>query len=719
MIMVYQLLTLVDWALIAGSLFNAIALIWLGLTVLLNAERRSWGTWIAGCGLIFGGAFFVGHTAVVGRVIGAFTNEMDFYWRTGWLVLIIAPYLWYLVMGWYSGVLRTRGAYLQMAVVSLLGLTTVLMALFIDPLPSYADLSRPPFGPADLFSLTTLVRLIYPAFAALCIVLAISSLRAPAVASDRFMGDLARQRARPWLLAVSTVLLLIVVLIGVASIWFLDRARNEIFPGLSARGITLLIGFDFLICMLIAATVVLLGQSVVAYEIFTGAALPRGELARQWRRTLILGGVYALAVGWSLSGVGIPEQPIYHLLIATVLMTIFLAVVGWRSASESAVGLARLRPFVASQNLYDRLLGPGGGATDGEPADAFHSLCGELLAARVAYLLPLGPLADMAGPPLAHPAGSPPDAGTTIAALQATSAGQLPLCMSVDPASHAGAGWAVPLRNDRGMIGLLLLGAKVDGGIYTQEEIEVARAAGERLIDARAAAEMARRLAALQRQRIAESQVLDRRTRRVLHDEVLPQIHATLLEIGGQASSDAAMQSAITNLQSAHHMISDLLHDLPPPIGQDLARLGALGALRRAIHADLGGAFDQVHWAVEAGAEVAARRLDPLGAEALYYAAREAVRNAARHGRGDTPARRLALTVRADCERDLGGRQLLTISIEDDGVGLGAAPTHPDGGHGLALHSTMLAIMGGSLSASSAPGRPTTVSIRMPLPAAN
>ena len=30
----------IDWAIMAVSLFNTILLVWLGLTVLLNAERR-------------------------------------------------------------------------------------------------------------------------------------------------------------------------------------------------------------------------------------------------------------------------------------------------------------------------------------------------------------------------------------------------------------------------------------------------------------------------------------------------------------------------------------------------------------------------------------------------------------------------------------------------------------------------------------------------------
>ena len=41
-----------DWAIMAVSLFNTILLLWLGLTVLLNAERRTWGVWLAGGGLL-------------------------------------------------------------------------------------------------------------------------------------------------------------------------------------------------------------------------------------------------------------------------------------------------------------------------------------------------------------------------------------------------------------------------------------------------------------------------------------------------------------------------------------------------------------------------------------------------------------------------------------------------------------------------------------------
>ena len=55
-------LLLLDWATLATSLSNTILLFWLGSTVLLNAERRTLGIWIAGGQLVLGGGFFFIHS---------------------------------------------------------------------------------------------------------------------------------------------------------------------------------------------------------------------------------------------------------------------------------------------------------------------------------------------------------------------------------------------------------------------------------------------------------------------------------------------------------------------------------------------------------------------------------------------------------------------------------------------------------------------------------
>ena len=56
---------ILEWATLAVSLFNTILLLWLGFTVLLNAERRNLGIWLAGGGLLLGGAFFLSHSMLL------------------------------------------------------------------------------------------------------------------------------------------------------------------------------------------------------------------------------------------------------------------------------------------------------------------------------------------------------------------------------------------------------------------------------------------------------------------------------------------------------------------------------------------------------------------------------------------------------------------------------------------------------------------------------
>ncbi|HMQ35307.1 MAG TPA: hypothetical protein PKD53_31600, partial [Chloroflexaceae bacterium] len=370
-------------------------------------------------------------------------------------------------------------------------------------------------------------------------------------------------------------------------------------------------------------------------------------------------------------------------------------------------------PFVAGQRLYEGLVGSRPPAAVEGAELPFRALCGELLGARSACLVPLGPLAALAGPPLAlGPDGAvgPAEGPAALALMAADLAAGLPapppLCLRVAPAAHGGAVWAVPLAGERGLIGLLLLGEKRDGGLYTEEEMALARGVAERLLDGLAGAEMARRLVALQRRRLAEDQVLDRRARRLLHDEVLPQLHAAILEHAGEPRLRA-------QLTAVHKQISNLLHDLPAAAGPELERHGPLGALRRAVEGELAGAFDRLSWEVAEEAEAAARRLDPLRAEALFYAAREAARNAARHGRGGEGARALALRVAAGCRATAGGPPLVEVAVEDDGVGLGGNRADEPGGAGLALHGTILAILGGGLAVESAPGR-TRVTASVP-----
>ncbi|HMA33150.1 MAG TPA: ATP-binding protein [Chloroflexia bacterium] len=694
-----------DSAILAVSLFNTILLLWLGLTVLLNAERRTWGVWLAGGGLLLGAGFFVSHSAILGYGLNSVNWRLNVWWYLGWLPVVVLPLAWYTVMLWYSGFWddprgRLRRWHRVPWALTIL-LAGAVLFFVATRLPAYTDLAR--LAPAALPSIQGLPILagLYAVYSVLCLGLSLDALRHPGPAA-RVMGDLARRRARPWMAGTAAVLLVVILLVAVAfATIVLDIGAGPLF--LTYGDMTRLIaGFDLAIESLIGLVAILLGQAIVSYEIFTGKTLPRRGLARHWRSAILLAAGYSAA---GAAGLIRGFQPTTALLLATLLMTGFYALFSWRSYAERDRYMDLLRPFVASQRLYEDLLAPAAPPAPIDASRPFQALCADLLGARTAYLLALGPLAPLVGPPLAYPAA----AAATLPAVPDLPAGLRshgPLLLPVDPARAGGACWAVPLWSERGLIGVLLLGEKRDGGLYSQEEIEIARASGERLIDTQASAALAGRLMALQRQRLADSGVLDRRARRVLHDDVLPLLHTAMLTLSGGATG-AAEELAL--LADAHRRISDLLHELPPP-APAVSRLGLVAALRQVVEDEWAGAFDGVCWRVDPAAAQAAAQIPPLTAEVLFYAAREAIRNAARYGRAGEGGRALHLQI------GVALHEALEITVEDDGVGLGTAPGAPGGsGQGLALHSTLLAVVGGTLAVSSVPDRYTRVVLSLPL----
>jgi len=704
-----------DWPSMAIALINVILSFWLGMTVLLNAERRSWGVWLTGGGLLLGAAFFISHAAILGYELNSdrWGSGLNTWWRVGWIPLLAAPFAWYALMLWYAGfwddqrpfsLPRRQQGWLLLTFFMLVGLVSWLA--LATPLPSFTQLAQFELSTTPTVGGMPVFLLIYPIYIILCVGLALDALRYPA-SSERMMGDQARRRAHPWLVATSAMLLLVSFLVAGIIIWVLLNAqRCDLVEHYISLSLTVA-WFNLIISGLIAVAIILLGQAIVSYEVFTGKTLPRREFKRHWWNAVILAIGYGFIVGGSLT---LQFRPIYSLLLTTILMILFYALLNWRSYTWRERYIQHLRPFVASQRLYEHLLAPSAAAGQAEVdvETPFGALCEKVIGANLAYLIPLGSLAPLVQP-LAYPDQSQIPAADQLE-LSASLQSPQTICAPLDPARSGGALWAIPLWSERGLIGLFLLGPKQDQGLYTQEEIEIARAAGERLIDTQASAEIAQRLMNLQRQRLAESQLLDRQSRRVLHDEVLPHLHTALLLLSGEPiSSNGASSNTMKLLTEVHHQISDLLREMPKTTLPVRNGLGLVGALQRVFSDEMPGMFDEVTWQVSPEAEERLKQLLPLTQEVLFYAAREAVRNAGQHGRARNPQRSLHLRVNIAAPNDL------MICIEDNGVGIEAAKASTGGsGQGLALHSTMLAIIGGTLEVQSVRDKYTRIILTLP-----
>jgi signal transduction histidine kinase len=717
---------LLNWALLVVSLFNTILLIWLGLMVLLNTEQRGRGLYLTGGGLLLGGLFFLSHTAILGYSTIMLIPSLDIWWQIGWIPLTCLPFAWYAIMLWYSGYWNASpadGAYPEPQAnlrrrhkpwlwgMFIMALSFLLLLTFAHPLPSAAQLLAYDLNVAPaLFGVPALLML-YPIYTVLCTGLSMDVLWLPGP-STRLQAGLARQRARPWLGAASLALFAVSLLVGGTVFWVVSLTRQPLNDGSMAIAVG---GLDLVISGLIGLAVLLVGQAVVSYEVFTGKTLPRRGLQRYWQSAILLAGGYSAAVSLAML---LDFRPITILLAATLVLAVFYALLSWRSFGERQRYMENLRPFLVSQGLYEELVrepagapgsSPGGETDQASPVyNAFRALCHSVLEARLAYLVPLGPLTALAGPPLVYPAatvGSPPTSAQLLEAGLEGVADWLPL----DPHTHSGAAWAIPLRSQAGLVGALLLGPRLGNGIYSQEDVELARLAGERLIDAQASAEIARRLMALQRQRLAESQLMDRQARRVLHDDILPQLHASILQLSSQPSSQEQAE-AVSGLVELHGKIAALLRELPISTTPEIEQLGLAEALEKLVEVEHRASFDEAEWEATPEALQGMASLPTLNSEVVYYAVREAVRNAARYGRGGRLRQPLHLRVRASWENGL------QISVTDDGVGLAGPHEHTNGGagQGLALHSTLLAVLRGTLEIHSLPEGSTTVNIFLP-----
>jgi signal transduction histidine kinase len=697
-----------DWIILAVSFTNTILLLWLGLTLLLNAERRTWGAWVAGSGLLLGGIFFISHSAILGLGAEVASKSINFWWYLGWILIVTLPLCWYMMMLWFVGFWddKTSPLYLRQRpwFILMLVLAACMLGVlgFTNLIPSYSDVAIIDLNMLPTINRSPILILIFLFYIISCISLSVDALRRPGP-TGRVMGNLARQRARPWLAATSVVQLIVSLLIAGVLFWIIQMSEQsrQLIDQISSIAI-----FDLIIESLICGAIIMLGQAIVSYEIFTGKALPRRGFLRYWRRAIILGIGYSAIVSWSVIN---QLRPIYSLLLTILLMTAFYALLSWRSYTERERYINHLRPFVTSQGLMDHLTHPHSSLSEVDIQVPFNALCRDVLGARVAYLVATGPLAPLVGSHISYPHDRPLEFPSLYDLSEKFQSPQ-PKCIQIDPGKYLGAKWAVMLWSERGQIGMLLLGEKFDGGLYTLEEIEIAQTSCERLIDNKASAEIAQRLMVLQRQRIAESQLLDQRARRVLHDEVLQKLHTAMLKlVAEQSKPNGGTSEAIELLAEVHSQISDLLREMPTTSIPEITQLGLIGALQKVVREELGVAFEEVRWEIAPKAEREAQDISPLTAEVVYFAAREAIRNAARHGRTEVVSHPLHL--RISIEWDDG----LSMKIEDDGVGLSYEPRRGENiGQGLALHSTMMAVVGGELAISSKKDEYTCVTLSLP-----
>ena len=780
---------------IAASVFSLITYLWLGLTVLLMGNRTSKVTWVGGVGLLMAALFFLCHGALVGAGVPSGASPTDFWWHLSWVPGFAAPIFWAAIGLHYAGLggaLRRWRLPLLVGVAALGGLAAMLALLSWPAIGHYGDFIRvlglslrlhgpsssqpaiPPALPALGAAFVVYVAACaFLPWASLAAVRRADPIRRPATldagdadndADGMLLWDPADawSRARRALLGASLCMIgagAVVALIGVATTLGEHNTQQAgvsaplglpVPPSPPGHVPLLLVGADLLVQLALAALGLLVGWAVVRQGVLVERRLPQSGFLSRWRGTA---GVALLLAGVVAAMAAVDPEALPDLLVLVTLVTGSYALFTWQSYGEHDRLLEQLRPFIAS-------LAPGHAgwlATDPQDVERemqalFTSLCRDVLGASHGRL------------------------SLTAGRIHRTLTYDAPIAGDFDGAARRE--WTLPVMDERGVVARLALGPRLDGAGYTSADLEIARACGQRIIDAVGEFAAAQAVASLARRRGLEAELAAALPRRVLHDDILPRLHLSMLRLealrgrvararpaavaatttrskGGAADAPLAVAegpegpegpdagaelgAVVRELGHAHHDLAALMRATPAANPRRLEH-GLVGVLRASLDGEFRGSFDSIAWDAPPGAVTAADALPAIVADLLLGAAQEAIRNAGRHARGADLHRRLHLRVSLSADE-----RWVSVAVSDDGVGLqseaaretsarhdsatpddsisgatlsavNGAPGGVAGGTrtGLLTHGALIGLVGGSLSVRSRPAAGTTVSIRVP-----
>ena len=487
-----------------------------------------------------------------------------------------------------------------------------------------------------------------------------------------------------------------------------------------------LIVLDLSVTGAVALVILLIGYSVVRHGILIERPLARRGFFEQWRGIVIVATTVAIFIALLVT---FTRSNLGGLLLITSLAAVAYALFTWSGYTAHDRYIALMGPFVRSTSLR-HWLNTDLQKTEQDLQNLFFHLCHDVLAVHFAYLtITAGTLKRSfsyrwpgeaaLGAKLIAPKKRGNIEAEVPERVQITLHGQKKIC------------WVLPIYDERGLVAALYLGPREDGGAFTDEDMNLAHACGQRILDTLGDHEAMQAVAGLLRRRIVDVKLLGAQQRRVLHDEILPQMHLALLRLetlrslpstqpllpmsleASEHCREEALLEAIEMISDAHRRLATMMRTTAPGAPYRLEHDGMMHAIRTMLEQDFQHAFDEVEWLVPDETAACIDEVTPPAiAELIFAAVQEALRNAARHARGSDVHRHLCLTLKATYSRE---SPFLEVVIADDGVGIASASSSTTStGGGLLTHSALLAIAGGSLTIKSAPGEGVTVRILLP-----
>ncbi len=784
---------------LALSIFNLIAFLWLAITVWLNGDRRSGIARLGVVGLGLSALFFFIHALLVSSPLTPTSGVslQEFLWHLIWLPALGVPYIWFAIGLYYAALINKawrKRRPLLLAISGILGCSILILLVLNQSTFTYVGTLRliafsdalNDLG-ASVFSSVVLLPVLFLCYFTFCAIgpwftlgrvtrllralwyaltkrqVGMSGLRRALV--DAFWDDptdvelleeplLSWHLARPGLLLAALLMAVLTTTLGILVIQSVANwvqfghhlpIPATVEPSIPV-GSSLVDRFPLNLTVLdlsangaVALVILLIGYSIVRHGILIERSLARRGFFEQWRGIVIVATATAIFIVFL---VNFTNSSPGALLLITSLATVAYALFTWSSYTAHDRYIALLGPFVRSTSLR-HWLNTNQQKTEQDLENLFFHLCHDVLAVRFAYLTIIAgsvrrnfsyrwPVETMLELVLPKKRNEPVDGLSSRSRIKEDGiAPEAPKRVHITLHGQPMICWVLPIYDELGLVATLYLGPREDGGAFTDEDMNLAHACGQRILDTLGDHEAMQAVAGLLRRRIVDVKLLGAQQRRVLHDEILPQMHLALLRLetlrslpdananpplsleSSELCREQALNEVIDQISGAHRRLANMMRTTAPGAPHRLERDGMMHAIHTMLEQDFQNAFDEVEWCVS---EETAACIDevtpPAIAELIFAAVQEALRNAARHARGSDVHRRLHLILKASFSHEA---PYLEVIVADDGVGIVSASGSTTGtGGGLLTHNALLAIAGGSLTVKSAPEEGVTVRILLP-----
>ncbi|HEV2661294.1 MAG TPA: hypothetical protein VGU68_11875, partial [Ktedonobacteraceae bacterium] len=576
---------------LALSIFNLVSFLWLACTVWLNGDRHSLIARVGAVGLSLSALFFYVHALLISTPLtqtsGLITSE--FLWHLIWLPALGVPYIWFMIGLHYASLMNDswrRRRPLLLVCSAALGLLVLLLLVFNSSTFSFAGTLRLlayseilQSNRAQLLSSPVLLPVAFLCYVTFC---AISLWFTPSrvgrllrvlwhactghlqntsllkALGDAFCDDriplealeephLSWNLARPGLLLAALLMVGLTTTLGILGVWsmvgWLERPTAHVAPvPLTTIPLNLIL-LDIFATGLVAFIILLIGYSIVRHGILVERPLARRGFFEQWRGIVIVSTTVAIFIAFFVLVTG---SKLGGLLLITCLATGAYALFTWSSYTAHDRYIALLGPFLRSTSVR-HWLNTDLQKTEQGMEDLFFHLCNDVLEVQCARLIVLTGTVKRS---FAYRWPADNKQSSTEELMLAPRKKWLPAASPAHPYSNremindANAYrisvswqglpiicWVLPIYDEFGLVARLYLGPRQDRAGFTDEDMDLAHACGQRILDTLRDHEAMLTVASLLKRRVVDVKLLGAQQRRVLHDEILPQMHLALLRL--------------------------------------------------------------------------------------------------------------------------------------------------------------------------------------------